>query len=84
MSSFISLFLCLSLYFVLSSFLFYYLIALHSTKYGHKVNKAAKPYVNYVGELAKPVYYSSGIMIGATKATVRAGVNGGTGKREER
>jgi hypothetical protein len=47
-----------------------------NTKVGHKATKIAKPYVNYVGELAKPAVFSAQIAIGAVKASVNAGLSG--------
>lgn len=55
-----------------------------STKAGHKATKIAKPYVAYVGELAKPAVFSAQLAIGAVKASVNAGLSGGEGGEERR
>ncbi|GMH56998.1 hypothetical protein TrLO_g11317 [Triparma laevis f. longispina] len=46
------------------------------TKLGSKVNKMAKPYVEYAGELAKPAYYSAQLGIGVMRTSVNATING--------
>jgi len=46
------------------------------TKLGTKVNKIAKPYVAYAGELAKPAYYSAQLGVMAVKTSVNATING--------
>lgn len=46
------------------------------TKLGSKINKIAKPYVEYAGELAKPAYYSAQLGIGVMRTSVNATING--------
>lgn len=49
-----------------------------STKAGHKATKIAQPYVNYVGELAKPAIFSGRLAVGAVKTSINATLSGAT------
>ncbi|GMI50165.1 hypothetical protein ScalyP_jg4755 [Parmales sp. scaly parma] len=50
--------------------------AILSTTLGKKGQKLAQPTIDYATNMAKPVYYSSGLIVKATKTSVKASLKG--------